>query len=72
MRLGAVGAPDATHAGVAHPAGRRHGAAAPVLRLAGRLIECHLDDALDDIRGQGRDARRARLVAQQPLDAVLL
>jgi hypothetical protein len=72
MRLEAVGAPNALHAANADAAGRRHGVAAPVRRLAGRLVTRHLDHALDHVRRQGGDAGRARLVTQQPVDALLL
>ena len=56
MRPEAVDTPDALHAADAHPAGRRHRAAAPVRRFTGRLLECHLHHALDHVWNQGRDA----------------
>lgn len=72
MRLETVGAPDALHTADAHPAGCHHDAAAPVRRLAGRLVKRHLNHALDHVRGQSGDARRARLVTQQPVHVLLL
>ena len=70
MRLQAVGAPDALHRGDADPGGLGHHVGGPVGRLAGRVLLSKRDHPLGDLRPQGRDARRPRLVAQQPLGAL--
>ena len=40
-------------------------------RLAQRRLNRERHDALGDLRGERRDARRARLVAQQPVYTLL-
>ncbi len=68
MRLEPMGAPDALHRGKADPGGFGHGKARPMGCLARRIGLGQRDDALGNRRRERRNPRRARLVAQQPLD----
>ena len=71
VRLKAVRAPDAVDGTGADVDGLRHHGSGPVGRFGGRLGLAERDDALGGIRSQGWDARRPRLVAQQPVVAFL-
>jgi hypothetical protein len=71
VRRQAVGLPDALHADGADASHLGHRANAPVRRLAGRISQRQVDHALDHLSGQRRLAGLARLVAQQPVDALL-
>ena len=71
MRLQAVRPPDALHRTDADADRLGHRRRGPVRRLARRRPERERHHALGDLRRQRRDARRARLVAQQPVHALL-
>jgi hypothetical protein len=65
VRLQAVRAPDALDGTRADDDGFRHHGGGPVGRLGGRIGLGKRHDALGDVRSQGWDARRPRLVAQE-------
>ena len=68
MRLEPVDAPDALHRGEADPGGFGHGGARPMGCLARRIGLGQRDDPLGNRQRQRRNPRRARPVAQQPVD----
>ena len=65
MRLEAVRRPDPLHRAQADTARRRHRAAGPMGRLAGRIAERQRDHPVDHRRRQGRQPGLAGLVAHQ-------
>ena len=69
MRLETMGAPDALDRADADPGLARHHGRGPVGRLEGRIGQRQRDDTCRHLRSERRNARRPRLVAQQPLDA---
>ena len=71
VRLKTVRAPDAVDRTGADVDGFRHHGSGPVGRFSRRLGLAECNDALGDIRSQGWDARRPRLVAQQTIIAFL-
>ena len=71
MRLEPVRGPDPLHRAQGDAGRRRHRAAGPVGRLAGRVGQGELHHPVDQWRRQRRQARLARVVAQQAVDARL-
>ena len=67
VRFEAVRAPDTLHRADADPDRLGHGRRRPVGRLARRRSSGEIDDLTDNFACQRRFARRAGLVAQQPI-----
>ena len=71
MRRQTVGAPDAMHRAHRNARGYGHHGAGPVGRLARRVLKCERDDLFGHLGAERRNARRARLIAQQAIAAFL-